>query len=136
MRRFLVKRAPTKPASGHYQRTKVFHNDGVYEGQNKGMQYDYKFTDKEGIAFESTQEEFIKKAKDSDKQLTQVISQIENTDCKDCIITLIQFRFFDLTIVEIEGEGDIPKEVTDVTIMDITENDLFTDFNLADGYEK
>ena len=125
-----------KPASGHHQRTKVFHEDGVYEGQNKGMEYVYKFTDNHGVSFESTQEEFIKKANESDKQLTQVISQIENTDCKDCIITLLQFMFFDLMIVEVEGEGDIPQEVIDVTIMDITENDLFTDFNLADGYEK
>ena len=150
-RRFLLKRAPELEFESINQITQVYvDEDGTlvrYRGETKGGERRFTRTVKtdvkgsfvrEEVESDTTQEEFIKKAQKSDKIITKIRSIYDDGKVK---WELDQFRFFDLIIIEVELPSedfklDIPKEIMDVMIMEVTNMSEFHNYTLADDYEK
>ena len=149
-RRFLLKRAPALSYESLTHITQVYvDEEGVnvrYRGETSGAERKFIRTVKTDVSDlvreedeeETTQEEFIKKAQASDKIITKVRSVHKDGDLK---WEIDQFRFLDLIIAEVELPSEdydlkIPKEIQDVTIMEVTGMKEFHNYTLADDYEK
>ena len=93
---------------------------------------------REEIEEETTQEEFIKHISNSDKIITKLRGVYDDGDVK---WEIDQFKFFSLIIAEVEMPSEdydlkIPKEISNVMIMEVTGMKEFNNFSLADSYEK
>ena len=150
-RRFLLKRAPSLSLDSFTHITQIYvEEDGQdvrYRGEAHGPDKIYTRTVKKELEgslvreedeTESTQEEFIKKAQGSDRIITKVRSIYKDGDLN---WEIDQFRFLDLIIVEVElptkdYDLEIPQEIQDVMIMEVTGIAAFHNSVLADDYEK
>lgn len=149
-RRFLLKRAPSLSFDSLTHITQFYiEEDGQnvrYRGEAHGAERKFYRTIKTDVSDltrvedeeETTQEEFTKKAQGSDRIITKVRSVHKDGDLN---WEIDQFRFLDLIIAEVElpsedYELNIPQEIQDVTILEITGMKEFNNSSLADNYEK
>lgn len=141
IKRFLLKRIPVLKFDSSNFISEFYleeeNEEVLYVGQVIEGQRDYcKIINNE--TFASSQEEFINKSQNSDRLLTKI---------KLC--TVIQglsweihnFQFFNLIIADVQIPSqdyqlELPEEIKEVVIMEVTGLDNFNNCNLADSYEK
>jgi len=142
-RKFLLKRLPS-PAIGKFESPELiticYDNNYEYCGmQIKGELFYEKIDLINKTTIPLTQQEFINKFRESKKTITKHrYSFFENSD-SDNLWYIEKFLFMDLVIAYSTNTNiitDMPQEIKDVLIMEITELKELADINLSDNYGK
>ncbi len=136
IRKFLLKRLPILNFSLPQLIAICYDGDMEYVGEQINSENVYKRTNlKTGVTESISQPEFVGKYGESSKTLvkSRYVSDVEGVKWK-----IDKFSMFDLVICSVNWSEvkNFPKEIDEVLLIDITDEEKFFDFNLADGFGK